>query len=105
MHQGRLKIKISSEVVPGPRVEESRAKVEKIKRLITGAAYHPAVTLEGGTGLLKLHNILRGDARRQDTPLDFGLDEDGSFFVIVKLPFSVKRIEQERSYESAVGRR
>jgi hypothetical protein len=53
--------------------------------MIAGGKFQTATRSEGGTGLIKLQNIVRQD-RRIDDSLAFGFADDGWFFVRIELP-------------------
>ena len=78
----RLQIQVLSEVGGDVDIETIDEKLSRIRERIMTDDYRSAVTSEGGTGLIKLHRILRG--RKETNILNFGFKE-GRFLVEVEL--------------------
>ncbi len=71
----RLRIRVLSDVEEDVDVETIEGKLASIRERIVADDYRSAVTSEGGTGLIKLHRILRG-RNRETNMLKFGFDGD-----------------------------
>jgi len=93
---GNLHINIASEVATAA-APEAQARVERIKRAIAAGDYQSAVRSEGGTGLIKLRNIVGPD--RSVRRMDFGFRNDGWFFV--ELNLGVTTVFEETVCESS----
>jgi len=81
--EGNLHISIDSEIAVASRTPEAVARVKHIKQVIAAGNYQSAVRSEGGTGLIKLRNIVGPDDDVQR--MDFGFRENGWFFVDLNL--------------------
>jgi hypothetical protein len=80
-----LTIDIENDVESTSVTPSVRTRVDGIKATIEHGGYQRAVRSEGGTGLIKLRNILpRDDAGKSQ--LDFGFRQSDSFFVTARLP-------------------
>jgi hypothetical protein len=71
----RLRIRVLSDIGDDVDVETIEGKLARIRERIVTDDYRSAVISEGGTGLIKLHRILRG-RNRETNMLKFGFDGD-----------------------------
>jgi len=85
VQEKRLQVVIRNEVNAATRARAGDANVARIREMIAGGKFQTATRSEGGTGLIKLQNIVRQD-RRIDDSLAFGFADDGWFFVRIELP-------------------
>lgn len=79
----RLRIRVDSDLADGINIEVIKARLAVIRERIASDDYQSAVTSEGGTGLIKLHRVLRGRGQR-DGRLAFGIEGE-RFFVDIDL--------------------
>jgi hypothetical protein len=86
-----LNVEVRSAVAGDRHFAQICSKVESIKATIQKGGYHKAVRSEGGTGLIKLRNILEWRPAR-DSMLDFEMNPtDGEFVVNLKVPLLLAR--------------
>jgi hypothetical protein len=86
-----LNVEVRSAVAKDRNFVQICNKVEAIKATIQKGGYHKAVRSEGGTGLIKLRNILEWRPAT-DSMLDFEMDEaHGEFVVNLKVPLLLAR--------------
>jgi hypothetical protein len=85
----RLRIRVTNEVAASARTPENQRKVAQIRELITEGNYVRAVRSEGGTGLIKLRNIIR--TNNDPTRLEFDF-VDNQFYVQIDLLFQLIQI-------------
>lgn len=81
-----LKINIRNQVSSESRGAASD-RVKRVRAAIAEGTLQRATRSEGGTGLIKLRNIVRQDEQIAQN-LDFGFADDGCFFVKIELPFT-----------------
>jgi hypothetical protein len=101
----RLRIYIYNTLANKVRSHAAQERVEEIKRIIEGGLYQRAVRSEGGTGLIKLRNILRSEASLPDQ-LNFGFHGNDGFFVELNVPLIAEADTTSThgvSYESVIG--
>lgn len=72
--------------------EENVARLEEIRSKIAEGAYHPAVSSEGGTGLMKISNIVASE-RNSRAKVEFGFHAPKSFYVRLELPVSIVAVD------------
>ncbi|WP_140875971.1 hypothetical protein [Myxococcus xanthus] len=72
----QLLITIESDVASSADTPEAHLKLDKIRSLMQAEEYRDRVTLEGGSGLLKVKNIA---AQHEFHELDFGFTGSGAF--------------------------
>jgi hypothetical protein len=80
----RLRVCTRSEIDPGIYTIEARAKIERIKSIISTGDYQKAIRSEGGTGLIKLRKLI-GSAEKAPARLEFGYEDEGHFVVDFEL--------------------
>lgn len=93
---------ISLEVITA----DAETNLERIRSIIDEGAFHSGIRSEGGTGLIKLANILGVGDRGTSSKLNFGFRDDGTFYVEMLLPiriFEMDDLEGERG-ESITSR-
>lgn len=102
LESDRLQIEIHSDVCQPQIQAEHIARVELIHETIRQAqgGYLRAVRSEGGTGLIKLRNILRRGS--EPSHLDFGFS-DNSFYVKMEVPLVLVLTPPEAGKEGKVG--
>lgn len=79
-----LHINVRNTVDGAARIDASNVKVNKIRKAIAEGGYLAAVRSEGGTGLIKLHNIIRADLHLNNK-LAFGYVKDNLFEVDLRI--------------------
>ena len=83
----RMEIEIKNDLDPGVDLVEVRQRTKEAETKMQGSEYQTeVVATEGGTGLLKLKNRVDPSGQSPDA-VKFGVDEDGRFWVAVKLEF------------------
>ena len=83
----RMEIEIKNDLDPGVDLVEVRQRTKEAETKMQGNQYQTeVVATEGGTGLLKLKNRVDPSGQSPDA-VKFGVDEDGRFWVAVKLGF------------------
>jgi hypothetical protein len=90
-----LHIEIRNEVADGVVHVKSESRIQDIQNKIAEGMYHPAVSSEGGTGLMKIRNIV-GGVSTEGTKLTFGFVDDVDdmrFFVRLQLPTTVFQMD------------
>ncbi len=77
--------------------EDVETRLSKIRKIIADGRYQHIVKSEGGTGLVKLWNIIRTDegGLGGGTKLEFGI-VDNRFRVYMVMPFTILRQEEAR---------
>jgi hypothetical protein len=80
-----LKISIRNQVAAWVRNKTSVERVQKIREVIDKGAFQGAVNTEGGTGLMKIRNII-GKGPTLVTRVDFGFDGTDWFEVKLEMP-------------------
>ena len=78
-----LEITVESQVGPSVRSTEVDNNLERIRRLIENGNYKSHVSLEGGSGFIKLKRIV---SSYRSHSLDFGFMDNGQFFVKAGIP-------------------
>jgi hypothetical protein len=86
-----LAIEFRNNIAPGIRNEETEARVQEIQAKIAEGAYQRAVSSEGGTGLMKIRNIVGADPEVVSA-LDFGFDGSERFLVRLNLPSTITSV-------------
>ena len=81
-----LTLTFRSDVGPKVRNTAVENKLQNIRSQISDGSYVEKVRSEGGSGLLKLANIVR---QSDEGKVAFGFNEGGSFFVEMRIQFSV----------------
>jgi hypothetical protein len=79
-----LRIEVANEVAPESITQETKTRVDEIKAIIERGAYHRAVRSEGGTGLIKLRNIVP----RDEGGVEFGFTHNNTFNVRIDMPIT-----------------
>ena len=77
-----IKMRVESETAKGVYNRRTEMKLKRIRELIKTGEYKDQVNLEGGTGFLKLQNILSMDRRQS---MEFGFINKNTFFVEVSM--------------------
>lgn len=86
-----LYVQVRSQVAAERSLTQIRAKVESIKTMIQRGGYHKAVRSEGGTGLIKLRNILEWEPEGHSI-LGFAVESSTREFVVdMKIPLLLGR--------------
>jgi hypothetical protein len=80
-----LRISFDSMVAPDAISDDARNKVMRIRNTIADGSFHSGIRSEGGTGLIKLGNIAKGD-RFTAGRFRFGFSDTGTFNVQMELP-------------------
>jgi hypothetical protein len=86
-----LRIEFRNSVEKGVRSSTTEKRVATIQQKIAQGSYQPAVTTEGGTGLMKIHNIA-GSERDGGSALEFNFESDDWFFVGLTLPITLTEV-------------
>ena len=86
-----LRIEFRNSVEKGVRSSTTEKRVAAIQQKIAQGSYQPAVTTEGGTGLMKIHNIA-GSERDGASALEFYFESDDWFFVGLTLPTTLTEV-------------
>jgi hypothetical protein len=80
-----LEITIRNEVAHSTRNQSSIERVQRIREAIDKGAFHGAVNTEGGTGLMKIRNII-GKGTSSMSRVEFGFDGAQWFEVRIEIP-------------------
>jgi hypothetical protein len=102
-----LKVSFESNVAHGVANDATQDRLERIRRIVADGSFHSGIRSEGGTGLIKLGNILATGDRVSRSKLDFEFTSSDTFRVHVELLIRTVEMEQvdgEGSYESVAGR-
>ncbi|MFL9882876.1 hypothetical protein PQR66_07560 [Paraburkholderia agricolaris] len=96
-----LALRVENQLHPSKDLDEVIRGLRQVKAKLSGQAFHDALVMEGGTGLVKLARIAAGSHEVDAAKcVDFGV-HDGRFFVDCLLNFMGElRIERERQYET-----
>ena len=90
-----LHIDVTNDIADNVRGAETEARVEGIRRKIAEGRYHPALSSEGGTGLMKIRNIV-GVERETVPQIEFGFYGTNSFRIHLQLHHTVFRVDPEK---------
>jgi hypothetical protein len=93
--EARLEIEVLSEMLETEGVEE---KLQRLRNVIIAGQYQTIVKSEGGTGLVKLWNLIRLD----EAQLEFGVS-DSRFRVFISSPVSIFKDALEAIDENIAG--
>ena len=97
-----LHIEVTNEVASGVRNPATEDRVETIRRKIAEGMYHRALSSEGGTGLMKIRNII-GPDRDSIKKLEFGFMNSSTFRVSMQLRSTVVTSESEENDEASAS--
>jgi hypothetical protein len=89
-----LRIEFRNSVEKGVRGGATEKRVSEIQQKISQGSYQRAVTSEGGTGLMKIHNIF-GSEREGAAVLQFYFESDEWFFVGLTLTMTLEAVPSE----------
>jgi hypothetical protein len=89
-----LHIEVANQVAAGVRNDTVENRMEDIRRKIAEGMYHRGLSSEGGTGFMKIRNIV-GPDRDSIEKLEFGFEGDTEFRVAMKLRARVLTAEEK----------
>ena len=99
--QEGLQIEVINELAAGVVTSKSETRVNEIRERIAEGRYHRAVSSEGGTGLMKIRNIVGSDSGNAPK-VDFGFRGETQFYAQLQLPSTVVDMdrtgEEQRDY-------
>lgn len=95
-----LRIEVTNQVATGVRNQATEIRIEDIRRKIAEGVYHRALSSEGGTGFMKIRNVV-GPDRDSIEKLEFGFVNDDTFRVAMQLRSTVITPEEKEDENPA----
>jgi hypothetical protein len=90
-----LNIEVVNELANNVVNPRNKARIEEIRTRILEGTYHRAVSSEGGTGLMKIRNIVGSDSTEVPKML-FGFRGNDEFYIQIQLPSTILEMADGR---------